>query len=155
MCCGLLYILGCCGQGLLPLQMKAQSRDKGLRVQPSPRRGYDSHSSSPTSSDHPRSQDSYSGKPLPPPVALKPTYQSRIPRGTPDSQPPGDRAGVPESPEDPSQKSVLGKVKAFEKMDHFARTQRVLELQEAQSARVETAFVCRIYPPCLLSFTLA
>ncbi|XP_048847783.1 tight junction protein ZO-2-like isoform X5 [Brienomyrus brachyistius] len=120
-------------------KMKAQSRDKGLRVQPRPRRGYDSHSSSPTSSDHPRSQDSYSGKPLPPPTALKPTYRSRIPRGTPDSQPPGDRAEVPASPEDPSQKSFLGKVKAFEKMDHFARTQRMLELQEAQNARLEIA----------------
>uniref|UniRef100_A0AAY4CBS0 Tight junction protein 2b (zona occludens 2) n=1 Tax=Denticeps clupeoides TaxID=299321 RepID=A0AAY4CBS0_9TELE len=43
------------------------------------------------------------------------------------------------SPEDPSQKSFLGKVRAFEKMDHFARTQRMLELQEAQNARLEIA----------------
>lgn len=42
-----------------------------------------------------------------------------------------------ESPvEDPSMQSFLGKIKAFEKMDHFARAQRVLELQEAQNARV-------------------
>lgn len=40
------------------------------------------------------------------------------------------------SPDDPSQRSFMGKVKAFEKMDHIARTQRVLELQEAQIARV-------------------
>uniref|UniRef100_A0A672Z6U0 Tight junction protein ZO-2-like n=1 Tax=Sphaeramia orbicularis TaxID=375764 RepID=A0A672Z6U0_9TELE len=37
---------------------------------------------------------------------------------------------------DPSMKSFLGKIKAFEKMDHFARAQRILELQEAQNARV-------------------
>ncbi|XP_029916779.1 tight junction protein ZO-2-like isoform X2 [Myripristis murdjan] len=45
-----------------------------------------------------------------------------------------------ESPvEDPSMQSFLGKIKAFEKMDHFARAQRVLELQEAQNARLEIA----------------
>uniref|UniRef100_A0A3B3SH92 Tight junction protein 2a (zona occludens 2) n=1 Tax=Paramormyrops kingsleyae TaxID=1676925 RepID=A0A3B3SH92_9TELE len=37
---------------------------------------------------------------------------------------------------DPSQKSFLGKVKTFEKLDHLARAQRMLELQEAQNARV-------------------
>ncbi|KAM9394009.1 tight junction protein 2-like [Pholidichthys leucotaenia] len=41
--------------------------------------------------------------------------------------------------EDPSTKSFLGKIKAFEKMDHFARAQRVLELQEAQKSRAELA----------------
>lgn len=47
---------------------------------------------------------------------------------------------VVDSPmEDPSMKSFLGKIKAFEKMDHFARAQRVLEMQEAQSARVGIA----------------
>uniref|UniRef100_A0A672Z5R8 Tight junction protein ZO-2-like n=1 Tax=Sphaeramia orbicularis TaxID=375764 RepID=A0A672Z5R8_9TELE len=40
---------------------------------------------------------------------------------------------------DPSMKSFLGKIKAFEKMDHFARAQRILELQEAQNARLEIA----------------
>uniref|UniRef100_A0A4W6FL91 Tight junction protein 2 n=1 Tax=Lates calcarifer TaxID=8187 RepID=A0A4W6FL91_LATCA len=43
------------------------------------------------------------------------------------------------SVEDPSMKSFLGKIKAFEKMDHFARSQRMLELQEAQNARLEIA----------------
>lgn len=38
--------------------------------------------------------------------------------------------------EDPSMKSFLGKIKAFEKLDHFARAQRILEVQEAQNARV-------------------
>ncbi|KAF3696247.1 Tight junction protein ZO-2 Tight junction protein 2 [Channa argus] len=41
--------------------------------------------------------------------------------------------------EDPSTRSFLGKLKAFEKMDHFARAQRVLEIQEAQNARLEIA----------------
>lgn len=40
------------------------------------------------------------------------------------------------SVDDPSMRSFQGKIKAFEKMDHFARAQRMLELQEAQSARV-------------------
>jgi len=34
------------------------------------------------------------------------------------------------------QRSVLGKVKIFEKLDHKARAQRLQELQEAQNARV-------------------
>ncbi|XP_077943222.1 tight junction protein ZO-2b isoform X3 [Gasterosteus aculeatus] len=41
--------------------------------------------------------------------------------------------------EDPSLRSFVGKIKAFEKMDHFARAQRLLELQEAQNARLEIA----------------
>ncbi|XP_063753655.1 tight junction protein ZO-2-like isoform X3 [Eleginops maclovinus] len=45
-----------------------------------------------------------------------------------------------ESPgEDPSLRSFSGKIKAFEKMDHFARAHRILELQEAQNARLEIA----------------
>uniref|UniRef100_A0A7N6F9Z7 Tight junction protein 2b (zona occludens 2) n=1 Tax=Anabas testudineus TaxID=64144 RepID=A0A7N6F9Z7_ANATE len=43
------------------------------------------------------------------------------------------------SVDDPSMRSFLGKIKAFEKMDHFARAQRMHELQEAQSARLEIA----------------
>uniref|UniRef100_A0A8C7CJW3 Tight junction protein 2 n=1 Tax=Oncorhynchus kisutch TaxID=8019 RepID=A0A8C7CJW3_ONCKI len=75
-------------------------------------RGYDSHSSSPASNDPP---------PLPLTVA---------PMGPEEPE---------ENPEDPSLRSFLGKVKAFEKMDHFARAQRMLELQEAQNARLEIA----------------
>lgn len=41
--------------------------------------------------------------------------------------------------EDPSMRSFMGKIKAFEKMDHFARAQRILELHEAQNARVGVA----------------
>uniref|UniRef100_A0A8C4INN5 Tight junction protein 2 n=1 Tax=Dicentrarchus labrax TaxID=13489 RepID=A0A8C4INN5_DICLA len=48
------------------------------------------------------------------------------------------QGAVEDSPvEDPSMKSFLGKIKAFEKMDHFARAQRILEVQEAQNARLE------------------
>ncbi|XP_068995437.1 tight junction protein ZO-2-like isoform X2 [Embiotoca jacksoni] len=39
--------------------------------------------------------------------------------------------------EDPSTRSFLGKIKAFEKMDHLAQAQKMLELQEAQNARLE------------------
>ncbi|KAG7476282.1 hypothetical protein MATL_G00081240 [Megalops atlanticus] len=90
-------------------------------------RSGDSH----VSSDHAHSQESSGGKPPPPPVALKPSHGLRGARGPSSSQ--------DSDSEDPAQKSFLGKVKAFEKMDHQARAQRVLELQEAQNARVEIA----------------
>lgn len=123
-------------------------------------RGYDSHSSSPASSSDPppppRSASTLlnsfgKARPLgahpPPPVALKPSYgpQQDAPThpGGPPSAPTAPsrepEAMVEESPEDPSLKSFLGKIKAFEKMDHFARAQRILELQEAQNARLEIA----------------
>ncbi|XP_046728180.1 tight junction protein ZO-2 isoform X1 [Silurus meridionalis] len=73
-----------------------------------------------------------------PPVALKPPSVPRPPRGLMDS-PIRDRGPPVQSPEDPSKKSFLGKLKAFEKMDQFARAQRVLELQQAQDARFEIA----------------
>ncbi|TUN30349.1 Tight junction protein ZO-2 [Bagarius yarrelli] len=64
-------------------------------------------------------------KPPPPPVALKPSFPAR---GAPTQEPASDT-------EDPANRSFLGKVKAFEKMDHLARAQRMLELQEAEHAR--------------------
>ncbi|CAB1322366.1 unnamed protein product [Coregonus sp. 'balchen'] len=110
---------------------------------PPPSRGYDSHSSSPASSDPPplpRTLNSFGkAKPLAlqPPIALKPSYNTQ---DTASSTAPVTVAPTgPEEPEDPSLKSFLGKVKAFEKMDHFARAQRMLELQEAQNARLEIA----------------
>ncbi|XP_071368346.1 tight junction protein 2-like [Centroberyx affinis] len=86
----------------------------------------------------------------PPPVALKPIgcgSQADVPVHSPVAPPSATAAahrkqdGVgEESPvEDPSKQSFLGKIKAFEKMDHFARAQRMLELQEAQNARLEIA----------------
>uniref|UniRef100_A0A3B1KKH7 Tight junction protein 2a (zona occludens 2) n=1 Tax=Astyanax mexicanus TaxID=7994 RepID=A0A3B1KKH7_ASTMX len=85
-------------------------------------RSFDSHSSSTVSSDTP-----VSSKPLPPPVALKPSFSGRpAPAQEPNS-----------NAEDPASRSFLGKVKAFEQMDHLARAQRMLELQEAEHARLE------------------
>ncbi|XP_069043395.1 tight junction protein ZO-2b isoform X2 [Lepisosteus oculatus] len=121
-----------------PPKAKVQQREEAARQQYESSRSCDSHSSSPASSDHPRSQDSYGGKPYPPPVALKPSFGSRAPKAAPDSQPP-EKGDPKDSADDPAVKSVLGKVKAFEKMDNLARAQRMLELQEAQNARVEIA----------------
>ncbi|XP_028272907.1 tight junction protein ZO-2a isoform X2 [Parambassis ranga] len=91
-------------------------------------RSYESHSSSTISSDA-----AGVSRPLPPPVALKPT----VPRLTQSSEDQSPRRGAEE--EDPANKSFLGKIKAFEKMDHLARAQRMLELQEAENARLEIA----------------
>uniref|UniRef100_A0A7N8XK58 Tight junction protein 2a (zona occludens 2) n=1 Tax=Mastacembelus armatus TaxID=205130 RepID=A0A7N8XK58_9TELE len=87
---------------------------------------FDSHSSSTISSDA-----VVGNKPLPPPVAQKPT----IPRLT---QPTEEHSSGKEE-DDPAKKSFLGKIQAFEKMDHLARAQRILELQEAENARLEIA----------------
>lgn len=38
--------------------------------------------------------------------------------------------------DDPANRTFRGKVKAFEQMDHLARAKRMLELQEAEQARV-------------------
>ncbi|XP_051971557.1 tight junction protein ZO-2-like [Xyrauchen texanus] len=83
-------------------------------------RSFDSRSSSTVSSDVP-----VSNKPAPPPVAQKPSFNTR-------SGPADDMTS-----EDPANRSFMGKVKAFEKMDHLARAKRMLELQEAEQARLE------------------
>ncbi|XP_062383697.1 tight junction protein ZO-2a isoform X2 [Sardina pilchardus] len=84
----------------------------------------DSPSSSTISSDAGPS----GAKPLPPPVALKPSL-----RPVPASSTASPQADGP----DPANKSFMGKVKAFEQMDHLARAQRLLELKEAEQARLE------------------
>ncbi|XP_041706748.2 tight junction protein ZO-2-like isoform X2 [Coregonus clupeaformis] len=94
-----------------------------VRVQS--RGGYDSHSSSTISSDA-----AGGPKPAPPPVALKPTLKAL----SQSSEEHSVKGG-----EDPANHSFIGKVKAFEKMDHLARAQRMLELQEAEHARLEIA----------------
>uniref|UniRef100_A0A8C8JHH4 Tight junction protein 2b (zona occludens 2) n=1 Tax=Oncorhynchus tshawytscha TaxID=74940 RepID=A0A8C8JHH4_ONCTS len=78
---------------------------------------------------------------LQPPVTLKPSYniQDTTSSTAPVTVAPMGPGEPEENPEDPSLRSFLGKVKAFEKMDHFARAQRMLELQEAQNARLEIA----------------
>nr|XP_057918254.1 tight junction protein ZO-2a isoform X4 [Doryrhamphus excisus] len=90
-------------------------------------RSYDSHSSSTISSD----AAGVTKPPPPPPVALKPTI-ARLSQTSEDQSPEKEE-------DDPANKSFLGKIKAFEKMDHLARAQRILELQEAESARLEIA----------------
>uniref|UniRef100_A0A4W6FK99 Tight junction protein 2a (zona occludens 2) n=1 Tax=Lates calcarifer TaxID=8187 RepID=A0A4W6FK99_LATCA len=104
---------------VLPDEVRAQTRTDSTR-------SYDSHSSSTISSDA-----AGGNKPLPPPVALKPTVP-RLNQHT-EEQSPGKEE------EDPANKSFLGKIQAFEKMDHLARAQRLLELQEAENARLEIA----------------
>ncbi|XP_077478785.1 tight junction protein ZO-2a isoform X5 [Stigmatopora argus] len=106
-----------------PPKVRAQTRTDSSR-------SYDSHSSSTISSDA-----MGGGKPLPPPLALKPTI-SRLNQMSDEQN--------SEKEEDPANKSFLGKqkgdqIKAFEKMDHLARAQRILELQEAENARLEIA----------------
>uniref|UniRef100_A0AAR2KLB6 Tight junction protein 2b (zona occludens 2) n=2 Tax=Pygocentrus nattereri TaxID=42514 RepID=A0AAR2KLB6_PYGNA len=145
-----------------PSKVKLLAQSEASRGRYDPSRVYDPHSMNPTSnpamkpSSNPaiiltsnlpsnpvsheplRTHDSPS-KPMPPPIALKPSSVSRVSRGQADSPPLRDHEPPGNSPEDPSQKSFLGKVRAFEKMDHFARAQRMLELQEAQNARLEIA----------------
>ncbi|KAM9475050.1 tight junction protein ZO-2b isoform 2-T2 [Clarias gariepinus] len=97
------------------------------------------NASNPENIEHHHVQNSPSiTKPVPPPKALKPTSVPRAPRVLMDS-PIKDREPPEPSPDDPSQRSFLGKLKAFEKMDQFARAQRVMELQQAQDARLEIA----------------
>ncbi|XP_043826010.1 tight junction protein ZO-2 isoform X3 [Dromiciops gliroides] len=77
-------------------------------------------------------------KPYGPPVPLKPAFgRSILKPSTPtfpsqeNEEDEGNEEEIDNTP-----KSVLGKVKIFEKMDHKARIQRMQELQEAQNARV-------------------
>ncbi|XP_073685136.1 tight junction protein ZO-2a isoform X4 [Garra rufa] len=93
-------------------------------VRPADSRSFDSRSSSTVSSDLP-----VSNKPLPPPVAQKPSFTLKM--GPADDTP-------SETPvDDPANRTFRGKVKAFEQMDHLARAKRMLELQEAEQARLE------------------
>lgn len=101
-----------------PPKVRSQTRTDSSR-------SFDSLSSSTISSD------TAGHRPLPPPVALKPST-SRLSQ-TPEEHRPGPK----EEEDDPANKSFLGKIKAFEKMDHLARAQRILELQEAENARLE------------------
>ncbi|XP_018099322.1 tight junction protein ZO-2 isoform X2 [Xenopus laevis] len=75
----------------------------------------------------------FAGKPiLKAPVTVNPSPGTVNPSpGTEEVSPIQKQADVP--------KSVLGKVKIFEKMDFSARAQRLQELQEAQNARLELA----------------
>ncbi|XP_067839609.1 LOW QUALITY PROTEIN: tight junction protein ZO-2-like [Heptranchias perlo] len=117
------------------------------RQYPDSNRGYDSRYSSPSpgSSEHPRSQEALPSKPQPPPVASKPVLGARTvlkppaPAVLPSNEEEGEEEAKEELGEGGKLKSVLGKVKIFEKLDHKARAQRLQELQEAQIARLELA----------------
>nr|XP_035158916.2 tight junction protein ZO-2 isoform X7 [Callithrix jacchus] len=81
-----------------------------------------------------------STKGYPPPVAAKPAFgRSILKPSTPLPPPEGEEVEESSEEQDNAPKSVLGKVKIFEKMDHKARLQRMQELQEAQNARIEIA----------------
>ncbi|KAM9083082.1 tight junction protein 2 isoform 3-T6 [Megaptera novaeangliae] len=81
-----------------------------------------------------------STKGCPPPIAAKPTFGRPILKPfTPVPPPESEEVGEGSEEHDSAPKSVLGKVKIFEKMDHKARLQRMQELQEAQNARIEIA----------------
>uniref|UniRef100_A0A673GHS1 Tight junction protein ZO-2-like n=1 Tax=Sinocyclocheilus rhinocerous TaxID=307959 RepID=A0A673GHS1_9TELE len=99
-----------------PPKVRAASR-------PADARSLDSRSSSTVSSDAP-----VGNKPLPPPVAQKPSFTMK-------TGPADDTTSNPVV--DPANRTFRGKVKAFEQMDHLARAKRMLELQEAEQARLE------------------
>ncbi|XP_058513394.1 tight junction protein ZO-2 isoform X2 [Ochotona princeps] len=81
-----------------------------------------------------------STKACPPPIAAKPAFGRPVLKpSTPVSLSEGEGVGESSEEQDHTPKSVLGKVKIFEKMDHKARLQRLQELQEAQNARIEIA----------------
>ncbi|XP_057404605.1 tight junction protein ZO-2 isoform X2 [Balaenoptera acutorostrata] len=81
-----------------------------------------------------------STKGCPPPIAAKPTFGRPILKPSAPVPPPeSEEVGEGSEEQDSAPKSVLGKVKIFEKMDHKARLQRMQELQEAQNARIEIA----------------
>ncbi|XP_066460293.1 tight junction protein ZO-2 [Eleutherodactylus coqui] len=118
-----------------PPKVKPQSKDD---LYDSPR-SYDAKRSS--SSVASSETSAGSAKVVPPPVAAKPVIA-----GKPILKPPvtvttsaGIEDSVQENPVGNPPKSVLGKVKIFEKMDHSARQQRIQELHEAQNARLELA----------------
>ncbi|KAM9206576.1 tight junction protein 2 isoform 3-T3 [Dugong dugon] len=76
----------------------------------------------------------------PPPVAVKPVFGRPILKpSTPVLAPESEEIGEGSEEQENAPKSVLGKVKIFEKMDHKAKLQRMQELQEAQNARIEIA----------------
>ncbi|XP_029417954.1 tight junction protein ZO-2 [Nannospalax galili] len=81
-----------------------------------------------------------SPKGCPPPIAVKPTFgRSILKPSTPVPAPESEEVGESTEEQEDAPKSVLGRVKIFEKLDHKAKLQRMQELQEAQNARIEIA----------------
>ncbi|GAB1302284.1 Tight junction protein ZO-2 [Apodemus speciosus] len=76
----------------------------------------------------------------PPPIAAKPAFgRSILKPSTPVPTPESEEVGESTEEQEDAPRSVLGRVKIFEKMDHKAKLQRMQELQEAQNARIEIA----------------
>lgn len=74
------------------------------------------------------------------PIAVKPAFgRSILKPSTPVPMPESEEVGESTEEQEEAPKSVLGRVKIFEKMDHKAKLQRMQELQEAQNARIEIA----------------
>ncbi|XP_075453764.1 tight junction protein 2 isoform X3 [Ascaphus truei] len=119
-----------------PPKVKAQSKDE---LYDSPRSIETKRSASSAASSE------ISGGPAraaPPPTAAKPVFGKPILKPSVSGNPaPGREEEAPAVKEGDQNtpKSVLGKVKIFEKMDHSARVQRIQELHEAQNARLELA----------------
>ncbi|KAM3937657.1 tight junction protein 2 isoform 2-T2 [Leptodactylus fuscus] len=117
-----------------PPKVKPQGKDE---LYDSPRSYEAKRSSSSVASSE---TSGASAKAVPPPVAAKPAIS-----GKPILKPPvtvTPSAGIEDAQENEvlnPPKSVLGKVKIFEKMDYSARQQRIQELHEAQNARLELA----------------
>ncbi|XP_004910833.1 tight junction protein ZO-2 isoform X2 [Xenopus tropicalis] len=117
-----------------PPKVKAQSKDD---IYDLPRSSEANRSSSSVGSSE---ISGGSAKAIPPPTAAKPVFPGKPILKAPVTVPsPGTEEVAPIKEEANVPKSVLGKVKIFEKMDFSARAQRLQELQEAQNARLELA----------------
>ncbi|KAM5194774.1 tight junction protein 2 isoform 2-T2 [Mantella aurantiaca] len=119
-----------------PPKVKPQSKDE---LYDSPRSS-DANAKRSSSSVASSEASAGSGKVIPPPTAAKPVLATKPILKPPVSvNPPVGNIENPVDGEPNAPKSVLGKVKIFEKMDLSARQQRIQELHEAQNARLELA----------------
>ncbi|XP_029775903.1 tight junction protein ZO-2 isoform X1 [Suricata suricatta] len=117
-----------------PPKAKTQNREESFDISRS--QEYKSNPSAIAGNEIPGA----STKGYPPPVAAKPAFgRSILKPSTPVPPPESEEVGEGSEEQNGTPKSVLGKVKIFEKMDHKARLQRMQELQEAQNARIEIA----------------
>lgn len=116
----------------LCLQAKLQNKEDPYDVP----KNYEPRTNSPNAASIENS--GVPAKVAPPPIATKPAFGRPILKSSqPVIQPSETEEKMGEVVvEENTPKSVLGKVKIFEKMDHKARLQRMQEMQEAQNARV-------------------
>ncbi|XP_075903398.1 tight junction protein ZO-2b isoform X2 [Nelusetta ayraudi] len=134
---------------------RQQQQQQQHPLAPGSRRSYDSPSSSSPASSNNDPPPPPPPLPLPLPSASHPTacfapLPPPLPPhfGSPAKQRPlGGAPRAPASPakpkaesgpaDDPSSGSFLGKIKAFEKMQHLAQAHRLLEVQEHENAKLE------------------